>query len=137
MSRTRRSTRFEPIDFHHPESPDFWDELALWSAPLRSAPVGKWAVTIPATYVEARMPACSSGHVDVVGVGRDPFAELVLGAGHLRVVALDVLAREPDELLVVGTLEAVPAGTIDRAHGSLLRSPGRGRPRSEGIRKMT
>jgi hypothetical protein len=29
---------------------------------------------------------------------------------------LDVLTGEPDELLVVGPLEVVPTGAIDRAH---------------------
>jgi len=37
---------------------------------------------------------------------------------HFRVVAVDVLAREPKELIVVCSLEMVAARTLDCSDGS-------------------
>jgi len=45
-------------------------------------------------------------------------ANLVIGGLHLRMVTIDVLTREPKELLVVGCLEMVSAPTLDCSHDS-------------------
>jgi len=52
--------------------------------------------------------------------GRDALADLIVGALHLGVVCVDVLAREAEQLGVVGAFEAVPARTVDRSHIVLL-----------------
>src|SRR3979409_2715286 len=44
----------------------------------------------------------------------------MVGAVHLGVLAVDVLAREAEQLGVVGSFEAVPAWAVDRSHGVLL-----------------
>lgn len=55
-------------------------------------------------------PAC------VVGISRHASAKLLVGALHLGMVLLDVLAGEPKELVVVGSLEPVTTGTVDASH---------------------
>ena len=49
----------------------------------------------------------------LVGVGRDPLTNLLVGALHLRVLLVDVCTGEPEQLLLIGALEAMSAGTID------------------------
>jgi len=56
----------------------------------------------------------------VIGVGGDALAHLFVRPLHLRVVAVDVLAREAEQLIVVVPLEPVSARTIDDSHDSLL-----------------
>src|SRR5438270_8592915 len=63
---------------------------------------------------------CSRDVLYVVGVGGDALANLVVGALHLRMVCVDVLAREAEQLGVVGAFEAVPAWTVDGSHVVLL-----------------
>src|SRR3989440_2281252 len=63
---------------------------------------------------------CSRDLLYVVGVGRDALADLVVGAVHLGVVCVDVLAREAEQLVVVGAFEAVPAWAVDGSHLVLL-----------------
>jgi hypothetical protein len=60
------------------------------------------------------------GRLEIIGVGRDAFADLLVGPLHLRVVAVDVLAGKPKEFLVVGAFEPVAAGAINRFHHVLL-----------------
>jgi hypothetical protein len=45
---------------------------------------------------------------------------LLVRSLHLRVVAVDVLSGEAEELLVVCSLESVSAWTVDRSHDPLL-----------------
>src|SRR3954454_8927960 len=60
---------------------------------------------------------CSSGDPgDVVGVGGDALAHLLIGPLHLGVVAVDVFARLAEQLLVVGRLQVMPTRTVDRSH---------------------
>ena len=66
------------------------------------------------------MTSGGSAHGDVVRVSCNTRVELFVGALHLRMVALDVLAREPEELLVVVGFEMVAAGALDRSHQVLL-----------------
>jgi hypothetical protein len=60
------------------------------------------------------------GRLEIVGVGGDALTQLLVGALHLRVVAIHVLAGESEELFVVGAFEPVTAGAIDRFHHVLL-----------------
>jgi hypothetical protein len=60
------------------------------------------------------------GWLDVVGVGGEALAELLVGALHLRVVAVDVLAGEAEELLVVRAFESMSARAVDRSHDVFL-----------------
>ncbi len=55
-----------------------------------------------------------------MGVGGDALAQLFVRPLHLRVVAGDVLAREAEQLFVVGYLKPVSARTVDDSHDSLL-----------------
>src|SRR5947207_684070 len=55
-----------------------------------------------------------------VGFGGDPLADLIVGALHLRVVAVDVLACEAEQLGVVGAFETLPARGVDGSHLVLL-----------------
>jgi hypothetical protein len=68
--------------------------------------------------------SATDGLLQVVGVVRDALAELLVAALHVRVIPVDVLAGEEEELLVVGSLETVTARTIDCAHGYLLEPVG-------------
>src|SRR5438105_10865590 len=63
---------------------------------------------------------CSRDLLYVVGVGRDALADLVVGALHLGVIAVDVFAREAEQLGVVGAFEAVPTRAVDGSHLVLL-----------------
>src|SRR5437016_8214075 len=63
---------------------------------------------------------CSRDLLYVVGVGGDALADLVVGALHLGVVCIDVLAGEAEQLVVVGAFEAVPARAVDGSHVVLL-----------------
>jgi hypothetical protein len=65
-------------------------------------------------------PSGSRGS-DIVGVGRDAGTHLLVASVHVRVVLLDVPPSEAEKLLVVGTLEVMPAGTVDRSHVYLFR----------------
>jgi hypothetical protein len=58
--------------------------------------------------------------VGIVGIGRDALAQLVVRALQLRVITVDVLASEPEQLLVVGSLEPMSARTVDDSHHALL-----------------
>jgi hypothetical protein len=58
--------------------------------------------------------------LQVVGVGGNSGSELLVRPLHLRVVLLDVLAAGLDELFVVGRLEVMTAGALDRSHLYLL-----------------
>src|SRR5215218_360846 len=71
-----------------------------------------------------------SGWVEtsVVGVGSDAPADLVVGAVHLGVVAVDALAGEAEQLHVVGGFQVVPAGAVDRSHVLVLLVMPLGRP---------
>jgi hypothetical protein len=53
---------------------------------------------------------------DVVCVLSDSRPKLLVASLHFGVVSLHVFTGKPNELLVVGALEVVPAGAIDRAH---------------------
>ena len=55
-----------------------------------------------------------------MGVDGDPFAYLFIAPLHLGVLAVDVLAREAKQLLVVVRFEAVAAGAVERPHRVLL-----------------
>jgi hypothetical protein len=57
-----------------------------------------------------------------VCVGGDALPEFFVRASHIRVITVDVLAREAEELVVVGSLEPVPAGAVDSPHRLLLSS---------------
>ena len=46
--------------------------------------------------------------------------QLLVGALHLRVVSVDVLAAEPEKLVVVLSFEVMPARAVDRSHHVLL-----------------
>src|ERR687898_2796591 len=61
-----------------------------------------------------KAPARSStGGDDVVGVGGDALAQLLVAALHVRVIAIDVLAGEAEELLVVRAFEVMAARALD------------------------
>jgi hypothetical protein len=55
-----------------------------------------------------------------VGVGSHSLAKLIVCALHLRMVAIDMGASEPEQFFVVGPLQVVSARTVDRTHGPLL-----------------
>src|SRR5215210_7570848 len=55
--------------------------------------------------------------LDLVGVGAHPLAELLIGALHLRMVAVDVLAGRVEQGFLVRGLEVVAAGTLNCKHG--------------------
>jgi hypothetical protein len=54
-------------------------------------------------------------------VGSDARAQLLVRALHLGMVAVDMLAGKPEQLFVVGSLEAVTTGTVDCSHHSSFR----------------
>jgi hypothetical protein len=60
--------------------------------------------------------ALAPDRCDVVGVRGDPLPELLVGSLHLGVVSVNVLASEPEELVVVGSLEVMAARTFDCSH---------------------
>src|SRR5438067_6170006 len=62
----------------------------------------------------------------VVRVGGDPRAELLVRPLELGMVAVHVLATEPEQLLVVSGFEVVPTGAVDGSHLVLLESCGSG-----------
>lgn len=62
---------------------------------------------------------CSCHGLHVIGAGRDPLADLLVAAAHLRVVAIYVLTAQPVQLLVVTGLD-VMAASLDGAHVVLL-----------------
>jgi len=59
-------------------------------------------------------------HSGVVGVGGDALAKLLVRTLHLRVVAVDMLACEAKQLVVVGSFKSVAARTVNGSHGYLL-----------------
>jgi hypothetical protein len=70
---------------------------------------------------EAAERARSCAHsFHVVGIGRDALADLLVAALHLGVISIDVLAAEPEELVVVVCFEVMPARAVDRTHLILL-----------------
>src|SRR6266480_1784037 len=66
-----------------------------------------------------------------VGVGLDALTNLLVGALHLRVLLVDVRTGEPEQLLLIGALDAMSAGTIDGQHLSSILGvgPSQYRPR--------
>ena len=56
----------------------------------------------------------------VVCVGGDAFADLLIRPLHLGVVAVDVVAGEAEQFLVVGSLEPVATGAFNRSHWFVL-----------------
>jgi hypothetical protein len=56
----------------------------------------------------------------VVRIAADTFADLGVGALHVGTLAVDVLAAQPEELVVVGRFEMVPARAPDARHGAFF-----------------
>jgi len=60
--------------------------------------------------------------LDVISVLCDTFADLAVGSLHLGMIAVDVLACETEELVVVRAFEMMAARTVDRSHVSSLEA---------------
>src|SRR5207248_1262514 len=81
-----------------------------------------FGVLEPGGEVDDDFLVCHRPGSGVVGVGCDALADLLVRPLHLRVVAVDVLAGEPEELLVVRTLQPMAAGAVDCTHRLYLLS---------------
>jgi hypothetical protein len=71
------------------------------------------------TYVEVSIaPQCAPRccGVQVVSIGGDALRQLLVAALQFGVIAMDVLAHPPKELLVVSAFEMVPASAVDGSH---------------------
>ena len=54
----------------------------------------------------------------MVRIAADTLGDLRVGALHVGMLVVDVLASEPEELVVVGRFEMLPARAPDARHGA-------------------